>query len=92
MNGVLKVTFKLQPLFKRSISFVEKNDSDLGDEATVFGFEHEFADIKWYPSEHRVMYRVDDRVSTNTSGEGLFDFMGFRSRTSLLLAIIRTTG
>nr|GMC58627.1 probable L-gulonolactone oxidase 6 [Ipomoea batatas] len=92
LGVISQVTFKLEPLFKRSISFVEKNDSDLlGDEAIRFGYQHEFADIKWFPSQRKVLYRVDDRVSTNASGDGLFDFIGFRARTSLLLAVIRTT-
>lgn len=86
------MTLKLEPLFKRSIRYVEKNDSDLGDQAVSFGNQHEFADIFWYPSQRKAVYRIDDRVSLNTSGNGLYDFTGFRSMLSLVLAGIRTTG
>ena len=79
-------------MFQRSIAYLSKNDSDLGDQVLKFGKQHEFADILWYPSQHKAVYRVDDRVSSNTSGNGLFDFLPFRATSSLALAVIRTTG
>ncbi|PON48463.1 L-gulonolactone oxidase [Trema orientale] len=91
LGVISQVTLKLQPLFKRSITYVTKNDFDLGDEVIRFGRKHEFADITWYPSQQKAVYRVDDRVSTNTSGDGLYDFIPFRATTSLTLALIRTT-
>lgn len=69
-----------------------KSDSDLGDQVVSFGHEHEFADISWYPSQHKAMYRVDDRVPINTSGNGLYDFIPFRPTPSIALAAIRITG
>ncbi|GMN42813.1 hypothetical protein TIFTF001_012021 [Ficus carica] len=78
-------------MFKRSITYLTKNDSDLGDQVTRFGREHEFADITWYPSQQKAIYRIDDRVFTNTSGDGLYDFIPFRPTPSLVLAVIRTT-
>lgn len=69
-----------------------KDDSDLGDQAAAFGHEHEFADITWYPSQHKAVYRVDDRVPMSTSGNGLYDFVPFRPTPSLELALIRSTG
>ena len=87
-----QVTLQLQPLFKRSISYVVKSDVDLGDQVASFGRQHEFADISWYPSQGKAVYRVDDRVSSNTSGNGLYDSIPFRSTLSLGLAIIRATG
>jgi len=86
------VTFTLEPLFKRSITYMTKNDSDLGDEALVFGKQHEFADLTWYPNQRKVLYRIDDRVPNTTSGDGLYDFTGFRSTLSVALAIVRFTG
>lgn len=83
---------RLQPLFKRSIDYTMKNDSDLADQAATFGNRHEFADITWYPSQGKAVYRIDDRVPSNTSGNGLNDFTGFRSTSSLALALLRTTG
>lgn len=79
-------------MFKRSITYTSKDDSDLGDRVLEFGKQHEFADITWLPSQHRVVYRIDDRVSSNTSGDGLYDFIPFRPTSSLALAAIRTTG
>lgn len=91
LGVISQVTFKLQPIFKRSISYIKKNDTNLGDEAMNFGKQHEFADIFWYPSQRKAVYRVDDRVSSNTSGNGLYDFTPFRSTPSLALALIRST-
>ncbi|KAJ4954986.1 hypothetical protein NE237_011769 [Protea cynaroides] len=65
------VTLRLERLFKRSITFLVKNDSDLGDQ--------------------KVVYRIDDRVYSNDSGNGQFDFIGFQSSQSLALAIIRSS-
>ncbi|KAK6158943.1 hypothetical protein DH2020_006257 [Rehmannia glutinosa] len=85
------VTLKLQPLFKRSVTYITKDDSHIGDEAVSFGRMHEFADFMWYPSQQRVVYRIDDRVSTNASGNGLNDFPGFRSTPSPVLSTLRTS-
>ena len=79
-------------MFKRSITFVTKNDMDLSDQAAIFGRQHEFADITWYPSQKRAVYRMDDRVSSNVSGNGLWDHPGFRAVPSVVLAILRSTG
>ncbi|GAA0144847.1 oxidase [Lithospermum erythrorhizon] len=91
LGVISQVTFKLQPMFKRSITFLEKSDSDLGREAPKFGLEHEFGDITWYPGQQKALYRIDDRVPVSTPGNGLNDFSGFRSRPSLILALIRNT-
>ncbi|XWS31985.1 hypothetical protein CRYUN_Cryun23aG0121700 [Craigia yunnanensis] len=91
LGVISQVTFKLQPLFKRSITYVKKDDTDLGDEAMTFGKLHEFADILWYPSQQKAVYRIDDRVSSNTSGNGLYDFTPFRPTPSIALALVRTT-
>lgn len=87
-----QITLKLEGIFKRSITYVAKNDSDLGDQVAAFGRAHEFGDITWYPSQHKAVYRVDDRVPINASGNGLYDFTPFRSTPSLVLAVLRTTG
>ncbi|WJX85764.1 putative L-gulonolactone oxidase 6 [Trifolium repens] len=54
-------------------------------------WKHEFADVSWYPSQQKVVYRIDDRVLVNTSGNGLYDFTAFRSTLSLALAVVRST-
>ncbi|XP_043706319.1 probable L-gulonolactone oxidase 6 [Telopea speciosissima] len=91
LGVISQVTLRMQPLFKRSITYLVKNDSDLGEQAGEFGYQHEFADITWYPSQGKAVYRIDDRVSSNVSGNGLNDFIGFRSTLSLALAIIRSS-
>lgn len=74
------------------MTFVTKNDLDLGDQASSFGHQHEFADISWYPNQRKAIYRVDDRISSNAFGNGLYNYIPFRSTASVTLAIIRTTG
>ncbi|KAI4355299.1 hypothetical protein L6164_004087 [Bauhinia variegata] len=91
LGVISQVTLKLEPLFKRSLTYVTKNDSDLGDQALTFGHQHEFADITWFPSQRKAMYRIDDRVPTNTSGDGRYEFIPFRPTLSAELAVVRTT-
>lgn len=91
LGVISQVTFRLQPLFKRSITYVTKSDLDLGDQAVTFGNEHEFADMTWFPSQRKVVYRIDDRVPSNMTADGLYNFRGFRSTPSLALAFIRVT-
>ncbi|KAK7292864.1 hypothetical protein RJT34_15719 [Clitoria ternatea] len=91
LGVISQITLKLEPLFKRSITYLAKDDSDLGDQVSGFGHAHEFADITWYPSQHKAIYRVDDRIPVNTSGNGHYDFIPFRPTPSLELALIRTT-
>lgn len=88
----LKVTFNLQPIFKRSLTYVMKNDLDFDDQPLTFGKKHEFADFVWLPSQGKVVYRMDDRVAVNTTGNGSYDFLPFRSQLSVVLATIRSSG
>ncbi|KAF8379800.1 hypothetical protein HHK36_029249 [Tetracentron sinense] len=90
LGVISQVTLRLQPIFKRSISYLVASDTDLEDQAISFGNQHEFADITWYPSQRKAVYRIDDRVSSNASGNGLYNFIGFRSTSSLVLAMIRS--
>ncbi|KAH7521202.1 hypothetical protein FEM48_Zijuj07G0008300 [Ziziphus jujuba var. spinosa] len=91
-DGYVKVTLRLEPLFKRSITYKNENDSNLADQIVSFGRKHEFADIFWYPSQQKFVYRVDDRVPTSTSGNASYDFIPFRPRSSELLELIRCLG
>ncbi|CAH9074612.1 unnamed protein product, partial [Cuscuta europaea] len=70
LGVISQVTLKLEPMFKRSMSLVEEEDTNLGDEAATFGTRHEFGDMSWLPGEGRVVYRVDDRVPIDTPGDG----------------------
>lgn len=83
---------KLESLFKRSITYLTKDDEDLGDKVGEFGRQHEFADIIWYPSQRKVVYRLDDRAPSNATANGAYDFIPFQPTLSALLAAIRITG
>lgn len=69
-----------------------KNDLDFDDQPLTFGKKHEFADFVWLPSQGKVVYRMDDRVAVNTTGNGSYDFLPFRSQLSVVLATIRSSG
>nr|XP_027100594.1 probable L-gulonolactone oxidase 6 [Coffea arabica] len=90
LGVISQVTLQLQPLYKRSITFLEKDDSDLGAQISTFGNQHEFADFTWFPSQKKVLYRIDDRVPYNTNGNGVFDFFGLSPVSSFLTAVSRT--
>ncbi|KAH0906610.1 hypothetical protein HID58_038437 [Brassica napus] len=90
LGVISQVTFKLEPMFKRSLTYVVRNDTDMEDQALTFGRQHEFADLLWLPSQGKVIYRIDDRVPTNVSGDGVFSFFPFRSQVSLILAFVRS--
>eukprot|EP01018_Ginkgo_biloba_P000295 Gb_06793 [translate_table: standard] len=89
LGVISQVTLQLQPMFKRSIRNIKKDDIDLEKNIVEFGMAHEFADLTWYPGQRKVIYSVDDRVSVNETGEGVNDFIGFRSTLTATLAIIR---
>ncbi|KAJ0266956.1 L-gulonolactone oxidase 4 [Hirschfeldia incana] len=90
LGVISQVTFTLQSMFKRSLTYVMTNDSDFGDQASTFGERHEFADFLWLPSQGKVVYRVDDRVPTNASGDSVFSFFPFRSQVSVIVAFVRS--
>ncbi|WCJ22497.1 D-arabinono-1 4-lactone oxidase family protein [Euphorbia peplus] len=91
LGVISQVTLKLEPMFKRSITYVEKNDRDLGNEAVKFGHEHEFADITWYPAQQKAIYRIDDRFDSNAHGDGVFDHIAYRSTPSQTSYYLKTT-
>ncbi|KMT12186.1 hypothetical protein BVRB_5g101330 [Beta vulgaris subsp. vulgaris] len=79
LGVISQVTFKLEPLFKRRISYITRKDDDLEVQALTFGLQHEFADITWLPSRFEALYRVDDRVPTTENGDGVYDYALFRA-------------
>eukprot|EP01018_Ginkgo_biloba_P002312 Gb_31378 [translate_table: standard] len=91
LGVISKVTLSLEPLFKRNVTNVVKDDSDLEEQILTFAEAHEFGDLTWYPSQKRVVYKMDDRVSVATPGKGVNDFIGFRSTPTLVSASLRAT-
>ncbi|KAL3645913.1 hypothetical protein CASFOL_011093 [Castilleja foliolosa] len=92
MLGVIsKVTFSLEQGFKRSITFNFTNDNGIEDEFMDHAKKHEFGDIQWYPSQHTAVYRYDDRISLNSSGDGVNDFLGFQSALDIVSKTVRSS-
>ncbi|KNA08107.1 hypothetical protein SOVF_165620 [Spinacia oleracea] len=90
LGVISQVTFKLESMFKRSITFEAMDDDNgLGEEALNFGKKHEFGDITWYPSQHQVIYRIDDRVPSTTPGNGVNNYFPFRSTAASVLVANR---
>ena len=79
------MTLALQPLFKRSVTFTERDDDDLAEQVAKFGYQHEFADISWFPGHGRAVYRIDDRLPLTAPGDGAMDFIGFRATLTLVI-------
>eukprot|EP00253_Pinus_taeda_P000413 PITA_00413 len=91
LGVITQVTLKLQPMFKRSITNIKKDDTYLEESILDFGRAHQFADLTWFPGQRAVIYRIDDRVSVDEAGNGINDFIGFRSVPTAGLAIARST-
>ncbi|KAH9307281.1 hypothetical protein KI387_035192, partial [Taxus chinensis] len=91
LGAISQVTFQLQPMFKRSITNVQQDDSNMETTILQFGLEHEFADVTWYPFQQKVIYKVDDRVSVNSFGDGRNDFIGFQPQPTTFWATSRVT-
>ncbi|KAI3867739.1 hypothetical protein MKX03_017560 [Papaver bracteatum] len=91
LGAISKVTLSLEPGFKRSITNVYSNDSHFEDEFMDLAKKHEFADITWNPSKHAVIYRQDDRVPLNNSGDGINDYLGFQSNLILISKTVRSS-
>ncbi|XP_020518302.1 L-gulonolactone oxidase 3 isoform X2 [Amborella trichopoda] len=90
-EGYAKVKLSLEPVFKRSVTNLYKDDTLLEEEFMDHAKKHEFADITWYPSQKKVVYKSDDRVPLNTCGNGVNDFLGFRPNGALVSAAVRST-
>ncbi|XP_077218985.1 D-arabinono-1,4-lactone oxidase family protein [Tasmannia lanceolata] len=91
LGVISKVTVSLEHGFKRSITHSYQDDTHLEYEFRDLAAKHEFADITWYPSQNNTVYRLDDRVPLNSSGDGINDFLGFQSNSIVVSATVRAT-
>ncbi|KAL0297272.1 UNVERIFIED_CONTAM: L-gulonolactone oxidase 3 [Sesamum radiatum] len=92
MLGVIsKVRLMVEGGFKRSITLNFTNDRGIEDEFMEHGKKYEFGDIQWYPSRHTAVYRYDDRLPINTSGDGVYDFVGFQSNFAIIAKSVRAS-
>ncbi|KAH6835838.1 D-arabinono-1 [Perilla frutescens var. hirtella] len=91
LGVISKVTFSLEPGFKRSITLNFTSDVGIEDEFMEHAKKYEFGDIQWYPSSHTAVYRYDHRLPLNTSGHGLNDFIGFQSNFALIAKSVRAS-
>ncbi|GLJ38529.1 hypothetical protein SUGI_0785160 [Cryptomeria japonica] len=90
LGVISQVTLQLEPMFKRSITNVKMGEQELEERIAEFARLHEFGDVTWYPGQRKVVYRIDDRVPVNQSGDGVNDFIGFRQTLTADLAIARS--
>ncbi|MED6212677.1 L-gulonolactone oxidase 3 [Stylosanthes scabra] len=91
LGAISKVKLRVEPSFKRSITYNFTSDVRLEDLYGEHAKKYEFADITWYPSQHTAVYRYDSRVPLNTSGNGVFDFIGFQDTSTLIAESVRAT-
>ncbi|XP_072994433.1 L-gulonolactone oxidase 3 [Typha latifolia] len=91
LGVISKVTISLEEQFKRSITYSFQDDAHFEEEYVGHAQNHEFGDITWYPSQHKAVYRYDDRVPLNSPGDGMNDFLGFQSNPILLSTAVRAS-
>jgi L-gulonolactone oxidase len=84
-----KVTLAIQPLFKRSVTFSERDDDLVTEQVATFAYWHEFADIAWFPGHGRAVYRIDDHLPLSASDDGAMDFIGFHATPTLVIQATR---
>ncbi|KAJ0030805.1 hypothetical protein Pint_12813 [Pistacia integerrima] len=91
LGVISKVKLSLEKRFKRSITYNFTGDAQIEDLFMDHAKKFEFADITWYPSRNKAVYRYDNRVPLNTPGDGVFDFLGFQSNSILVSKATRAT-
>ncbi len=69
-----------------------QNDMGLEDTIIELATAYEFGDVQWYPSQYTVVYRLDERVPSTTSGDGVFRYYGFQPILGAEIGAVRATG
>lgn len=92
IHAHLQVTLELQPLFKRSVKFVTRDDSDIAQNVVAWGSLHEFGDVTWLPYQGKAIYRVDNRVDVSSTGNGLNNYPIYGRQPTAALITARVAG
>lgn len=89
--GVIStITVTVEPLFKRSVTLDIRDDDSIEDRVLEFARRYEFGDVRWYPSQHKVIYKMDTRVPVSTPGDGYNT--RFRASPAASIEAARTQG
>ncbi|XP_031499210.1 L-gulonolactone oxidase 5-like [Nymphaea colorata] len=91
LGAISQVTLQMEPMFKRSITNEAGSDSGFEDHIERFGRSTEFGDVTWYPSQGKVVHRVDVRVPLSEPGNGQNDASPFRAQSSSMVVSTRKT-
>eukprot|EP00253_Pinus_taeda_P031410 PITA_31410 len=81
LGAISQLTFKVEKMFKRSVTLDLKDDSDLEESFVSFAKAHDLGDVSWYPSLHQAVYGVRDRVPVDVSGNGKISNPAFQPMT-----------
>ncbi|KAL6846368.1 hypothetical protein ACP4OV_023816 [Aristida adscensionis] len=92
LGVISQVTLEWQPLFKRSVKFMTRDDTDMAEKLATWGHLHEFGDVSWLPAQRKAIYREGDRVAVSSPGNGFNDYLAFRSLPTTLLIAERAEG
>lgn len=90
LGVVSTITLTVEPLFKRSVTLDIRDDDSLEDRVLDFARRYEFGDVRWYPSQHKVIYKMDTRVPVSSPGEGFNT--RFRASPAASIEAARTQG
>lgn len=71
LGAISQVTFRLEPMFKRSVSLSLVDDDGFENIIQDFVRKHEFGDLWWYPAHHKVLLTKVDRVDVSVGGDGV---------------------
>eukprot|EP01018_Ginkgo_biloba_P024910 Gb_17667 [translate_table: standard] len=76
LGVISQVTFALEPMFKRSVSYSLRDDIDLENQLEGFLRSHEFGDLFWFPSFGKARFGSIGRVSVDVPGNGVNKAIG----------------
>jgi L-gulonolactone oxidase len=92
LGAISQLTFKVEKMFKRSVTLDLKDDSDLEESFVSFAKAHEFGLIAWYPSLRQALYTIQDRVSVQVAGNGKVSNPFFQPATVQTVVQTRANG